>query len=141
MTFRHWFRAAAALPLFLLAVSCGRERDVTQYVDPSIGTLRGGHVVVGPCCPFGMVKPSPDVQGCNPGWGPMDKPLSGFSQLHVSGTGGSPKYGNVLLMPFSEGMYMLDHLALRQEEKMELGYYATTLAGTGIQVEITSAVS
>ena len=139
MTFRHWFRAAAALPIFLLAVSCGRERDVTQYVDPSIGTLRGGHVVVGPCCPFGMVKPSPDVQGCNPGWGPMDKPLSGFSQLHVSGTGGSPKYGNVLLMPFSEGMYMLDHLALREEEKMELGYYATTLAGTGIQVEITAA--
>ena len=123
----------------LLATACFPERNLTRYVDPSIGTGRGGHVVVGPCCPFGMVKPSPDVQGCNPGWGSIDWPINGFSQLHVSGTGGSPKYGNVLIMPFSSGMNIHDHQAFREEETMEPGYYATTLKGSGIKVEITSA--
>ena len=129
----------AGLALCLAALSCTQERNLTRYIDPAIGTGRGGHVVVGPCCPFGMVKPSPDVQGCNPGWGPLDRPVSGFSQLHVSGTGGSPKYGNVLLMPFSEGMYLQDHLALRREETMQVGLYSTLLDPTDIRVDITAA--
>ena len=137
MKLRHY---VLTLPILFLAIlSCNPDRKLTDYVDPSIGTMRGGHVVVGPCCPFGMVKPSPDVQGCNPGWGEISQPLSGFCQLHVSGTGGSPKYGNVLLMPFSEGMYLLDHPALRREETMKLGYYSTLLDRTGIGVEITAA--
>ena len=131
------FSLAAVLVLCL--ASCTKERNLTRYVDPTIGTGRGGHVVVGPCCPFGMVKPSPDVQGRNPGWGPIEMPIQGFSQLHVSGTGGSPKYGNVLIMPFSEGMYMLEHPALRREEDIRIGYYSTLLERTGIRVEITSA--
>ena len=129
----------AGLLLLFAALSCTQERNLVQYVDPSIGTLRGGHVVVGPCAPFGMVKPSPDVPGCNPGWGPLDRAIIGFSQLHVSGTGGSPKYGNVLLMPFQEGMYLQDHPAMRREETMEVGRYATVLDKTGIAVDITAA--
>lgn len=129
----------AVLLLILAAASCTTDKHLTRYIDPSIGTGRGGHVVVGPCCPFGMVKPSPDVQGRNPGWGDITMPLSGFCQLHVSGTGGSPKYGNVLLMPFSEGMYLQDHLAMRRSEDIRLGLYSTVLEGTGIQVDITSA--
>ena len=136
---RYLLPAAAVLALCAALCACTRERNLTRYIDPTIGTGRGGHVVVGPCCPFGMVKPSPDVQGRNPGWGDISMPLSGFCQLHVSGTGGSPKYGNVLLMPFSEGMYLDDHLALRREEEIRLGYYSTVLEKTGIQVEITSA--
>lgn len=112
---------------------------LTNYVDPSIGTERYGHVFVGPCHPFGMVKPSPDVQGCNPGWGPMDKPIEGFSQLHVSGTGGAPKYGNILLMPFVEGMEDERHAAMREDETISIGYYSTNLSGSGIKVEVTSA--
>ena len=136
---RFLLPAAAVLALCAALCACTRERNLTRYIDPTIGTGRGGHVVVGPCCPFGMVKPSPDVQGRNPGWGDITLPLSGFCQLHVSGTGGSPKYGNVLLMPFSEGMYLDDHLALRKEEEIRLGYCSTVREKTGIQVEITSA--
>ncbi len=128
-----------AVLLALCVSSCTKERGLIRYVDPTIGTGRGGHVVVGPCCPFGMVKPSPDVQGRNPGWGPVDMPIRGFSQLHVSGTGGSPKYGNVLIMPFSEGMYVHDHVAMRLEETIEPGYYATRLSDDSIRVEITAA--
>lgn len=130
---------SAGLLLLFSVLSCTQERNLVQYVDPAIGTLRGGHVVVGPCAPFGMVKPSPDVPGCNPGWGPLDREIAGFSQLHVSGTGGSPKYGNVLLMPFSEGLDSLDHPALRREETMQVGQYSTVLDGSGIAVDITSA--
>lgn len=133
------FYRLAGLILLFAALSCTRERDLVRYVDPAIGTLRGGHVVVGPCAPFGMVKPSPDVPGCNPGWGPIDRPIAGFSQLHVSGTGGSPKYGNVLLMPFQEGMYLQEHPALRKEETMQVGLYSTVLEGSGITVDITAA--
>lgn len=129
----------AILALCLALGSCTKERNLTRYVDPTIGTGRGGHVVVGPCCPFGMVKPSPDVQGRNPGWGPVEMPIMGFSQLHVSGTGGSPKYGNVLIMPFSEGMYLMEHPDLRRDEDIRIGYYSTLLERTGIQVEITAA--
>lgn len=126
--------------LVLAGIQAGAARKpVTDYVDPTIGTLNTGNVYIGPCCPFGMVKPSPDVFGSNPGWAPMEKPIYGFSQLHVSGTGGAPKYGNVLLMPFSEGMYLMEHQAMREQETIELGYYAATLAGSGIKVEITSA--
>ena len=129
-----------ATSVFCLAIpSCRQENHPARYVDPSIGTGRGGHVVVGPCAPFGMVKPSPDVQGRNPGWGDISLPICGFSQLHVSGTGGSPKYGNVLLMPFSHGMNLQEQFAMRTQETMELGYYATTLEDSGIRVEITSA--
>jgi predicted alpha-1,2-mannosidase len=130
---------AAATALCVSVISCRQEKHLARYVDPSIGTERGGHVVVGPCYPFGMVKPSPDVQGCNPGWGDISMPIRGFSQLHVSGTGGSPKYGNVLLMPFSTGMNQQEQYAMRTEETMELGYYATVLKDSGIRVEITSA--
>lgn len=114
-------------------------KPVTRYVDPRIGSLNTGNVFIGPCTPFGMVKPSPDVAGHNPGWGPENLPIYGFSQLHVSGTGGAPKYGNILLMPFSEGMYLMEHEALREDESIGLGYYATTIADSGIKVEITSA--
>lgn len=132
-------RIIPLLILCLAAASCLKERDLVRYVDPTIGTGRGGHVVVGPCAPFGMVKPSPDVPGCNPGWGPLDKPIRGFSQLHVSGTGGSPKYGNVLIMPFTEGMYVHDHAARRLEETIQPGYYSTRLSDGDIRVEITAA--
>ena len=126
-------RIIPLLILCLAAASCLKERDLVRYVDPTIGTGRGGHVVVGPCAPFGMVKPSPDVPGCNPGWGPLDKPIRGFSQLHVSGTGGSPKYGNVLIMPFTEGMYVHDHAARRLEETIQPGYYSTRLSDGDIR--------
>ena len=120
-------------------LALSRETNPVSYVDPSIGTLRHGHVVVGPCAPFGLVKPSPNVQGWNPGWGPMEQPIQGFGQLHVSGTGGSPKYGNVQIMPFISGMDQADHPAMRKSETLEPGLYAAVLDGSDIKVEITAS--
>lgn len=117
-------------PLFAFA-----DSGLTQYVDPMIGAVGTGRVVVGPSCPFGMVKPSPDCTvKNNSGWAPMPEQVDGFSQTHVSGTGGGPKYGNVLIMPFIDE-YKPDY---RESEDVRLGYYGTKLK-SGIKVEVTSS--
>ena len=116
------------------------QRPSVEYVDPMIGSAGTGGVVVGPCMPFGMVRPGPDVAapGHNSGWGPMDEPLAGFSQTHLSGTGGSPRYGNILLMPFTEDASETEHHALRLSEKAELGLYTASL-DNGTDVAITAS--
>ncbi|MDE5607357.1 MAG: GH92 family glycosyl hydrolase [Muribaculaceae bacterium] len=116
--------------------------DVTDYVDPRIGSEGLGRVFIGPSHPYGMVKPSPDcTPDPNSGWLPMPERVDGFSQVHVSGTGGGPKYGNILIMPFAdeEGMKAVTHYDTRAREDIGLGYYATTLSGSGIDVEVTTA--
>ncbi len=115
---------------------------VTDYVDPKIGSEGLGRVFIGPSHPFGMVKPSPDcTPSPNSGWLPMPVRVDGFSQVHVSGTGGGPKYGNISIMPFcGEGaMSSTTHYDTRRDEEISLGYYSTTLNGSGIRVEATTA--
>lgn len=113
---------------------------VARWVDPRIGSEGLGRTVIAPSCPFGMVKPSPDCTvSPNSGWLPMPVRVDGFGQVHVSGTGGGPKYGNILIMPFSgelEGRY---HYAHRKSEDVALGYYATEFEENGIRAELTTA--
>lgn len=72
-------------------------QDYSRYVDPRIGSEGLGRTFPGPCMPYGMAKPGPDaVSMPNAGWAPMPEPVKGFSQMHVSGTGGGQKYGNIL---------------------------------------------
>ena len=107
----------------------------TRYVDPRIGSVGVGRTFPGPCMPFGMVKPGPDCGVLpNAGWAPMPAAVNGFSQTHVSGTGGGQKYGNILIMPF------LDSTApqRRTSETIALGYYATTFENA-IRTEITTS--
>ena len=126
------------LPLFLLLLSCGRE-PLASFVDPSIGSEGLGRVFIGPSHPFGMVKPSPDcTTGPNSGWLPMPARVDGFAQTHVSGTGGGPKYGNILIMPFA-AFEPAETFDFRVNEEISLGYYATTFERSGIAVEVTTA--
>ncbi len=103
--------------------------SVTDYVDPKIGSEGLGRVFIGPSMPYGMVKPSPDCTSSpNSGWLPMPVQVNGFSQVHVSGTGGGPKYGNILIQPFEGELNSIRHIDYRADETIELGYYATTHA-------------
>ena len=121
-----------------------RQKPLSQYVDPRIGSEGLGRVFIGPSWPYGMAKPSPDCTvHPNSGWLPMPEQVNGFAQVHVSGTGGGPKYGNILVMPFMlaagdalGGTSRPDH---RKNETIRLGYYATELATSGVKVEITAA--
>ena len=113
---------------------------LSQYVDPRIGSEGLGRVFIGPSCPYGMVKPSPDcTPSPNSGWLPMPERVDGFAQVHVSGTGGGPKYGNVLVTPFGNGMDRVNHYDYREYETIQLGYYDTQFKQNGIRTEITTA--
>lgn len=113
---------------------------LSQYVDPRIGSEGLGRVFIGPSCPYGMVKPSPDcTPSPNSGWLPMPERVDGFAQVHVSGTGGGPKYGNVLVTPFGDGMDRVNHYDYREYETIRLGYYDTQFKQNGIRTEITTA--
>ena len=110
-----------------------------QYVDPRIGSEGLGRVFPGPSMPFGMVKPGPDCTvKPNAGWAPMPEIVTGFSQTHVSGTGGGQKYGNVLVQPFIGNDKVSNFEQKRVSEDISLGYYTTTFEN-GIKTEITTA--
>ena len=116
-----------------LSITSSFAQQTTDYVDPRIGSEGLGRVFIGPCMPFGMAKPGPDCGvGNNAGWAPMPARVSGFSQTHVSGTGGGPKYGNILIRPFKgEDQH-------RASESIELGKYTCTFEESGIKAEVTA---
>lgn len=110
-----------------------------QYIDPRIGSEGLGRVFPGPSMPFGMVKPGPDCTvKPNAGWAPTPEVVTGFSQTHVSGTGGGQKYGNVLIQPFIGNDDVSDFEQKRVSEDISLGYYTTTFEN-GIKTEITTS--
>lgn len=118
----------------------GSRPSLGSFVDPMIGSEGLGRVFIGPSWPFGMAKPSPDCTvSPNSGWLPMPEQVNGFAQVHVSGTGGGPKYGNILVMPFSGKLEGTSHPDHRMSETAKLGYYAAVMSGTGIKTEVTAA--
>lgn len=112
-----------------------------RFVDPMIGSEGLGNVFVGPSCPYGMIKPGPDNDlNANSGFSTdLNRPIYGFSQVHVSGTGGGAKYGNVSIMPISGDFETIKQESLRENEKIALGYYSTLLKKWNIQTEITTS--
>lgn len=121
-------------------ITINAQQKVHTYVDPMIGSEGDGRVFIGPSCPYGMVKPSPDCTvSPNSGWLPLPKEVTGFSQVHVSGTGGGPKYGNIQIIPFSGSLDKLDQTSHRAEENVKLGYYETVFKENQIKTEITTA--
>jgi len=110
-------------------------------VDPFIGSGGDGHIFVGPSAPFGMVKPGPDCKGHSNSGYIADKkvPLLGFSQTHVSGTGGGPKYGNIQVMPFSGDFDAIYQESSRGEEIAKAAYYSIMLDKWKIKAELTTA--
>ena len=133
----------------LLLCSLVSLAQVWQYVDPRIGSEGVGRTFPGPSMPFGMCKPGPDCTvKPNAGWAPMPEVVTGFSQTHVSGTGGGQKYGNILIQPIlwsEECGVRSEECGVRSEmtqtrlnEDFSLGYYATTFEN-GIRTEITAS--
>jgi predicted alpha-1,2-mannosidase len=136
--------SAKQLLTTLLSFLLYATHSAAQYyrlVDPLIGSSGDGNVFVGPSCPFGMVKPGPDCnKAANSGYSSdMTKTIYGFSQLHVSGTGGGPKYGNVSVMPFAGDFESVQQESLRENETVRIGYYSVLLKKWNIKTEITTS--
>lgn len=148
-----------ALPAF-----AQQQEDLTQYVDPLIGTEEMGHVFPGACVPFGMVQLSPDTDTIpyavngkyNPevyrycaGYQYTDKTIVGFSHTHFSGTGHSD-LSDFLVMPTVGALKLNPGTAERPEtgyrsrfrhetETAEPGYYKVMLDDYGVNAELTAA--
>ena len=130
-----WFLLA-----LLICTSGVRAQTLHTFVDPFIGSQGKGNVFVGPACPFGMVKPGPDCDlGANSGYvADSTRPILGFSQTHVSGTGGGPKYGNISLFPFMGELTLPLGGSLRSNERTSTGYYGVRLLRSDVDVEIAA---
>ncbi len=124
--------------LVLAATSCTCE-NLADCVDTSIGVVddRSSNCVIGPMLPYGSINPSPQTFGGETDGYAPDRPIDGFAQLHVSGTGWS-SYGHFLIQPqtgelsVAPGTHSSEH-----SDDVNLPYlYATTLDRYGVRVEI-----
>ena len=122
------------------------SEDVTDLVDPLIGTIGTGHVFPGPCRPFGLVQPSPDTGNgswkyCS-GYCGEDREIRRFSQTHLNGTGRG-SLGDVGILPFSADATNDPRTVTlkfsKEQERATLGKYEVT-AEDGTRVEIASGL-
>jgi predicted alpha-1,2-mannosidase len=144
--FEKYLKLPSSIVVYFLSVLLLTSMAHGQFansVDPFLGASGGGNVFPGPAVPFGMIKPGPDMvasgeNDSNSGWN-ADGNIRGFSQTHVSGTGGGAKYGNILVQPTTGDSSPLDSQSPRSDEQASAGLYSVKLARFGIGVEITAA--
>ena len=111
--------------------------DALALVDPFIGVDRGGNVFPGAALPFSLVSVSPNIDVPQSTSGYLSKrPILGFAHNHSSGTGGTGRYGNLLVTP-QTGPLQLGVASPLAEEKASPGYYSAKLADSGILAEVT----
>ncbi len=135
-----------ACACLLGAVACGTPNEVkpslenlTQYVDPYIGSGGHGHVFLGANIPFGFVQLGPTqlTRGWDwtSGYHYSDSILLGFSHLHLSGTG-IGDLGDITFIPTIDNKraYRFSH----EQEKVKPGYYSVVLPESNITVELTA---
>lgn len=125
---------------------------LTDFVDPFIGTASHGHTYPGAAFPFGQIQLSPDngTQGwdwCS-GYNYSDSIISGFSHLHLSGTG-IGDLADISFMPVAERVTFRDGEKndafvsryagkfSHNQETATAGYYEVTLKNSGIKAEFT----
>jgi predicted alpha-1,2-mannosidase len=130
----------------------GQNERLTDYVNPFIGTASHGHTYPGAAFPFGQIQLSPDngTQGwdwCS-GYNYSDSILSGFSHLHLSGTG-IGDLADISFLPVTTGVTFNKGEANSEfvkryagkyshiNESAEAGYYTVTLKNNGVKAEFT----
>src|SRR5438034_6445137 len=122
----------------VLNQTTNRSQSLIVDVDPFVGTENGGNIVPGAQLPFGFVHASPDTVNPNTaGYNPYENIL-GFSQTHVSGTGGASKYGNFLTTPLVGKLRVNNLGSPKEEEAASPGYYTVRLTRSGVKAELTA---
>jgi predicted alpha-1,2-mannosidase len=137
--------------LFVICTSIFAQKNLTQYVNPFMGTNGHGHVYPGATVPFGMVQLSPDNgrggwDWCS-GYNYSDSLIAGFSHTHLSGTG-IGDLCDISFMPttlpknFDDSKistHKFQTKFLHKNEKAEPGFYTVTLDNK-VKVELTAAL-
>lgn len=130
-----------------------QENIFVNHVDPFIGTGGHGHTYLGATVPFGMLQVSPDNgisswDWCS-GYHYSDSIVSGFSHLHLSGTG-IGDLADILFMPTNKKVDLTLKTTSRDQlpyksfyshvnEKATPGSYQVFLKDPKINVELTSS--
>ncbi|KAI2625806.1 glycoside hydrolase family 92 protein [Hypoxylon sp. NC1633] len=121
-----------------------------NFVDPLIGTRNGGHVFAGANLPFGMAKAVADVTSDNQaGYASNGSPVTGFSHMHDSGTGGASSLGNfpIFAYPGCVNDDVNGCVFPKRQRQVEIvdgsvsarpGYFTIGLK-SGVKAEITAA--
>jgi len=150
------------LTLFLVTfVSCqsnlsdnkSKTTDLTQFVDPFIGSGGHGHVFVGANVPFGGVQVGPSNFYKGWDWSSSyhytDSIVKGFTHLNLSGTG-MTDLSDFIVMPATGKLKMWagnqshpdDAYASfysKETEAVKPGYYSVVLDDYNIKVELTAS--
>ncbi|WP_027136598.1 GH92 family glycosyl hydrolase [Gaetbulibacter saemankumensis] len=129
------------------------NKNLTQKVDPFIGTGGHGHTYPGATVPFGMLQVSP-VNGISgwdwcSGYHYSDSIAVGFSHLSLSGTG-IGDLADIILMPIDKKIDLTISTLNRDSipyksiyshsnENATPGYYQVYLETPEINVELTSS--
>jgi predicted alpha-1,2-mannosidase len=128
------------------------QEDLTQYVDPLIGTAhcRWFHVAPG-ANPFGMAKPGPSTDGHLgnlTGWEAVGydfrhTSIEGFPNFHEFQVGGvvfMPTKGQLKTVPGSPDSAGTGYRSAfdKKDEILNPGYYSVILKDYGIRAEVTS---
>lgn len=141
-----------ALLCIVLLSQCKEPQDVLvqskliSFVNPFIGTDGPGNTYPGATVPFGMVQLSPDIG--IPGWDRIagyfykDSIISGFSHMHLTGTGAGDLY-DILVMPTNsrsskriEANNFKPFSSFKHaKETASPGYYSVDLLDYGIKAE------
>ncbi|MDX2731911.1 MULTISPECIES: GH92 family glycosyl hydrolase [Streptomyces] len=116
------------------------EGQLTDLVNPFIGTQNEGNTYPGASVPFGMVQLSPDT-GHNTGYDYAENHIRGFSAVHLSGVG-CGLGGDLPTLPTTGDITQTDYAKYAAEfshddEKASPGYYKVGLR-TGIDAELTA---
>lgn len=149
--------------LLLSLLALPATAQLTEKVNPIIGTNGMGHTFPGACMPFGLVQLSPDTdtiphnidgkyqprayEYCA-GYQYKDSSIVGFSHTHFSGTGHSD-LGDILIMPVTGELKLnpgtTDHpdngyrsRFSHASEVARPGYYEVMLADYGIKAQLTT---
>jgi predicted alpha-1,2-mannosidase len=126
------------LTTILITLKLSTAQNLTQYVDPRMGVIGEGNCSIGPQLPFGSVNPGPDTpEGGTDGYNPAEK-IRGFSQLHVTGTGGPGKYGQFLISP-QIGLNVNEngHDYEKSNEEASIDHYKVSLTDKNIVCELS----
>lgn len=135
--------------IILFTVPVFAQQNLTEFVNPFIGTDGPGNTYPGATVPYGMVQLSPDIG--IPGWDRIagyfyrDSIISGFSHTHLSGTGAGDLY-DILVMPtnskfdkrIEENNFKPFSSFSHNAEIASPGYYAVELQDFGILAELTA---
>jgi len=126
------------------------KEDLLSLVNPFMGTDGPGNTYPGAQFPFGAVQLSPDhgLSGWDriSGYSYEDTIISGFSHLHLSGTGAGDLY-DLLFMPVNkrsnrtieENGNRSFSVFSHDEEGAQPGYYWVNLKDFGIKAEMTAS--